>query len=354
MSLARTSPTLEPYLWRVEAAGMITFRASDDGVQIPFFDNYVLLDLAHLIPRRLGLKLRLSYTHEEDLRYFGLGNASQIEPGTEPSDPRYRYERTHPTLQADLDYELGNHWKLGWGLEYTHNELSVPSDGRLAEDAASPDPDIRRLTQIIPSHSVATFRYGIGWDTRDDEVDTKSGQNHALRFDFSPGGPEAVPFGWSRVNLTGRWYLQVIPERLTLAYRLVGDSLLGTPPFYELARYDNTYAIGGSKGVRGIPARRYHGKLKVFSNLEVRCRLLSFHWLDKQNTLGVVAFVDAGRVWADYSRLSELDGSGLGLHVGYGGGLRLGAGETFVLRIDVAGSPDADGVSGYLTAGHLF
>jgi hypothetical protein len=333
MSLARTSPTLDPYLWRVEAAGMITFRPRGEELQIPFFDNYLLLDLHHVIPRRLGVELRISHTHEEGLRYFGLGNASRIEPGLEPSDPRYQYDRTHPTFSIGLSHELGSDWKVEWGGSFTYNSLSIPDTGLLAEDAASPDADVRRLTRIVPHHGVMTFKYGIGWDTRDDEVQPE----HGLR-----------------LNAAARWYASLIPDRLSLAYRVVADSLLGTPPFYELARHDNTYSIGGSKGVRGIPARRYHGKLKVFSNLELRVRVLSFDWSDEPHTVGVVAFFDAGRLWADYGRLSELDGTGLGLHWGYGGGLRLGAGKSFVLRADIASSPDGDGISGYLTAGHIF
>jgi outer membrane protein assembly factor BamA len=354
MSLARTSPTLEPYLWRVEAASMITFRPRDGELEMPFFDNYVLLDLHHVIPRRLGLKLRLSHTQEKDLRYFGLGNASSIEPGLDPTDPRYRYARTHPTFDVGLSYELGGDWQLAWGVAYTYNSLAIPADGLLAEDSASSDPDVRRLTQIVPKHGVTTFSFGIGWDTRDDEVQPERGQYHTVRLDMSPGGPRSVPYEWLRLDATARWYLSLIPERLSLGYRIVVDSLLGTPPFYELARYDKTYAIGGGKGVRGIPARRYHGMFKIFSNLEVRGRIVSFSLFDDPYTLGAVVFLDAGRVWADYGRLSELDGSGLGLHWGYGGGLRLAAGKSFVLRVDVASSPEAGGLSGYLTAGHLF
>jgi hypothetical protein len=232
MSLARTSPVLEPYLWRVEAAGMITFRPQGDELQIPFFDNYLLLDLHHLIPRRLGLELRISHTHEEGLRYFGLGNASHIEPGREPSDPRYQYDRTHPTVAIALSHELGGDWKLQWGGSFTYNSLSVPNAGLLAEDAASPNDDVRKLTQIVPRHGVVTFKYGLAWDTRDDEVQPEHGQYHSLGVDLSPGAPRAVPYEWLRLNAAARWYASLMPERVSLAYRVVADALLGTPPFY--------------------------------------------------------------------------------------------------------------------------
>jgi hypothetical protein len=51
---------------------------------------------------------------------------------------------------------------------------------------------------------------------------------------------------------------------VTLALRVVGDLLFADVPFYELSRAVDTYATGGSNGVRGVPAQRYYGKVKVF------------------------------------------------------------------------------------------
>ena len=59
-------------------------------------------------------------------------------------------------------------------------------------------------------------------------------------------------------------------------------------------------------------------------------------------------------VRADMRLPDELDGSGLGLKYGVGGGVRLQQGKTFVIRVDVAWSPDARPIGAYLTAGHAF
>jgi outer membrane translocation and assembly module TamA len=76
--------------------------------------------------------------------------------------------------------------------------------------------------------------------------------------------------------------------------------------------------------------------------------------LGKALTLGVVPFFDAGRVWADTKPQPELDGQGVGLKYGAGGGLRLQSGSSFLIRLDVAASPDASPVSGYFSAGQMF
>jgi outer membrane translocation and assembly module TamA len=104
----------------------------------------------------------------------------------------------------------------------------------------------------------------------------------------------------------------------------------------------------------GSPAQRYAGKVKAFGTTEVRTDIVSFHALGKPLLFGLVAFVDAGRVWADVTPHPDLDGSGLGLKYGVGGGARLQSGETFVLRGDVAWSPDARPIGGYFAVGQVF
>jgi len=93
---------------------------------------------------------------------------------------------------------------------------------------------------------------------------------------------------------------------------------------------------------------------KLLANLELRVKVLSFDLFDKPYELGLVGFTDLGRVVADDDRLAELDGPGLGIKVAYGGGIRLRAGQAFVLRADIAGSRTEGSFSGYLAAGHLF
>jgi hemolysin activation/secretion protein len=139
-----------------------------------------------------------------------------------------------------------------------------------------------------------------------------------------------------------------------VAARLVGDILLGTVPLYELARFEETSALGGAKFVRGVPTNRYYGKRKTMGNLELRSRLARFRARASEYTIGVTGFVDGGRVWADTRAAPELDGNGRGLKYGVGGGLRVGKGETFVLRADLAWSPDARPLGAYLLAGQLF
>jgi outer membrane protein assembly factor BamA len=217
-----------------------------------------------------------------------------------------------------------------------------------------PDGAVGGIVRSSPQHEALQFSYGFAWDNRNHDVVTRSGQYHSLLVDLNPGGAGRFPFSWGRADLTLRGYLPVVQNRLTLAVRLVVDALFGQPPFYELSRLRNTQAIGGGRGLRGVPAGRYHGMLKTFSNVELRSELFGFRALGKHNVLGLTGFVDTGRLFAHYRNEPELDGSGIGLKIGAGGGVRITAGSSFVVRADVAWSPDARPVGVYLLGGQPF
>ncbi len=68
---------------------------------------------------------------------------------------------------------------------------------------------------------------------------------------------------------------------------------------------------------------------------------VKFHLLKQKVTLGADALFDTGRSWVDYTFRSPLDGSGLGLKYGVGGGIYVLWGQAAMFRIDAAYSPDA-------------
>jgi hypothetical protein len=353
-SLARTRAGVHPYLWRVESAGALTARFGDHPIRLGYLNDYLLFVVPHAFLERLHAEAKLSYTVEPGLTYHGLGNASAPDGGRERSDPYFMFERANLSAKLALRYGLTTHLRLLWGLSASHSELTPAPHGRLAQDIAFGDPVTRRLVHVEEAHGVVEFSYGVGWDSRDNEVSTRSGQFHTLRVDLAPGGTDLVPYRWARANLALRGYLTLLPKRLVFAARGVVDSLFGDPPFYELSRFDDTQAIGGGRGVRGVPAGRYFGRLKLFTNLELRSELFAFSLFDKRNVFGLTAFFDGGRVFSDLPPSRLLDGTRLGLKFGTGLGARLAAGKSFVLRGDIAWSPDASPVGAYLLAGQLF
>jgi outer membrane protein assembly factor BamA len=351
--LAHVQEGYDPYLWNIESAGLITVKTRDGKVVFPYQDDYIALTIPRLFGAALRLDVRAEYSWETTLGYYGLGNASPA-PANVGSSTYYEYGRLHPELVVDARWRVVDHVEALAGVGYSQSWLQIAPQSRLATDLQSGSPEVKHLLGSVSPAGVAMALGGLQWDGRDNEVSSHSGSYDTLGIKVSPGGLALLPYRYGEATAIARVFFPIVGPRVVLAARLVGDVLIGQPPFYELSRFDDTYAIGGQNGVRGVPAQRYYGKVKVIGNVEVRTELASFHTFGKRMLFGVVAFADGGRVWADTSLQPALDGTAIGLKYGVGGGLRLQSGSSFVLRADVAWSPDASPVGGYFSAGQMF
>ena len=351
---ARIQEGKDPYLWNIDSSGLITFKYnSSDGFTVPYQDLYARLTVPRLFGSPLRLEVRPSYTWES-IDYFGMGNASRRSPDADANPARHKYQRGHPQFDVDVRTKIVDHLAGRVGFRYIRNFIRVAGDSTLAEDRDSGSPEVKKLVGETSSHSVVLFKYGLQWDTRDNETSSHSGSFDTVDLKLSPGESSEFAHRYGELTVNLRAFVPLGTPRISLALRAVGDVMFGDVPFYELSRFDDTFAIGGTNGVRGVPAQRYYGKLKAFGNVELRVEAIAFRALGKQLMLGFVPFFDAGRVWADLEPHPELDGRGVGLKYGAGGGLRLQSGSSFVIRLDVAGSPDATPVSGYFSAGQAF
>jgi outer membrane protein assembly factor BamA len=354
LSYAEVPKGYEPYEWRLESSGFVTFKsATEGGVRVPFLYDYVWLHLPYVIKDKLEFRFLLSYTRETNLKFAGLGNASRLTPGLTSSDSYYEHSRDHPAARFIALYHVNDALDLTWGAAYSYNWITVPSHTQLAETMRAGSAFERGVLGGAEDHGSAQFSLGGAYDTRDSYVNTRRGGYFLARADLAPGGARVMPYEFARITSAASVFFPLMPERLTFAAHLAADFLVGDAPFYELPRYDDVY-FGGVYGVRGVPGQRYWGKIKILSNLELRSELVSFHFWSKRNVLGVTGFFDSGRVWAGYRSHPELDGSSLGLKLGTGAGLRLAAGGSFVLRLDVAYSPDAHPYGIYLSSGQMF
>lgn len=344
----------QPFKWRLENGAFITFNLQHGDVIVPFQDYYFLLTWVDLGPAHTRLDVRPAFTDERTLKYYGIGNASALPPATvDIRDTEYR--RIHPTLLVEARSKLGGAWYALLGNVYTQNWLDVPSTSLLARDRQLGSAEVKSFMRGFDPHAVDLIELALGYDSRDSEIVTRHGMYHFIEARLSPAVPGWLPYAYVQLDATAQFYATPVPRWLTVSWRGVADVMMGDPPIYELARFDETPAIGGSKAVRGVPAQRYYGKVKLFQNLEARSELFPFKLGKKSMVLGVAAFLDGGRSWTEISRAHpDLDGTGWGLKYGIGGGLRLQEGQTFVVRADVAWSPDAQPVGAYFAAGEIF
>lgn len=344
----------DPYVWNLESAGLVTFKLGNaNRLLVPYQDIYLKLTVPRIFGAASELQIMPEYTTETTLGYYGIGNASTATPPPGMSSSYFWYSRTHPTLPVELRWRLVDHLIGVAGVRYTQNWMTVPAGSKLAVDQSSGSAEVRSFLGPTAPHGVATFTYGLRWDDRDSNVSPHTGSFHDGLVRLSPGGTTAFPYRYGETTVDSQVFVP-LARRLTLALRAVGDLLFGDPPIYALPRVGEDFALGGPNGVRGIPTQRYAGKVKVFGTTELRADVVSFHALGKPMRFGLVGFFDGGRVWADVTPHPDLDGHGIGLKYGVGGGVRLQSGTAFVLRGDLAWSPDAQPIGAYFAAGQSF
>ena len=296
-SVARLDPDRLPFRWRLAGAAFGTVRPLG-GLRFkwPYQDVFLAYSHNGLLSWRLRLELRASFTRETDLRYYGIGNAS-VAPADDVPERDF-FSRTHPAGRARARIALTEVMSVVLGSIYTFTSLDFDPSSRLAQDRLTGSPQLRELLQVDRSHALHLLEAGILYDTRNDEIAPSRGQFHQLELRLAPWQSSRHPYRYFEVHTTLRFYRQIVSDRLVLAARAVGYLQVGDVPFHELSRYDETSALGGAKGVRGIPKNRCYGKRKTFGNLEARGRILNFRMSKSDYRLGLVGFVDGGRVWA--------------------------------------------------------
>ncbi|MBW2733510.1 MAG: BamA/TamA family outer membrane protein [Deltaproteobacteria bacterium] len=340
-----------PYRWRMQLLTRFSVeRQPDDTLQLPFHEYRLRFDIPGVLTPRLRLDAEVAFRRYTDSGYYGFGNDS---PGENGVDRFNEYDRVYPSALVQARYTFSKHLSFLVGLSFTYNWLELYEDSKLRTDTQSLDPKVRDLLHGTEDHALTITSLGLVWDTRDHEFSPTRGMFHELSWRLSPG----LELLYGGANATARFFYPLLGEKLVVASRLVLDFIVGDAPLYELSRFGSLTpqdGIGGAQAIRGVPLQRYHGKIKALANVELRSELVAFHLLSQRFKLGFLAFVDMGRLWSDYEALQRFDGDGLGLKLGLGGGSRLRWGETFVLRFDLAWSPDADPVGAYIGFNHVF
>ncbi len=267
--------------------------------------------------------------------YYGLGNATPYDASLETGGTRYFYRYGRDRLRAtiDLQHPLGHpslRALVGAGVSTDRIDLTPFDSGTtlIQRDLSN---------QPLKTGHANYLRAGVTWDSRDREIGTHSGTWADLivqRVDRALGATD----DYTRSTATLRHYLP-LGDRVTIANRLLAQQVSGDAPFYVLTEIQTTQksqdGLGGASTVRGIPKDRYAGKGTVVSNNELRWRAADFRLHGRASSLVLSGFVDAGRVWDDHIDLSSATRD---LHAGYGGGVRLAFGSSFVIATDVGHS----------------
>lgn len=320
----------QPYRFTIQPTVLLTTGGRHDVT--------VFFDAPALLPS--GWRLSAFAGREEQIAqpYYGIGNATRFDPAAElaPNSYFYRFGRERLRASADVQHRVGGspaRLLFGGGFSRSTFDLTPHDSGTtlLADQMDGQTPAPERANYL---------RAGLIWDTRDREIGPHHGtwaEVLVQRVSKDIGASE----DFTRWTTTVRQYVP-LGSRLTFAQRVVAQGLDGDAPFDELttiqSSFKQTEGLGGSGSLRGIPKDRYIGKALLLSNSELRWHAADFSLFKRQSFLALNGFADAGRVWSDRFRLRE---SFDDLHLGYGGGVRVGVGPSFVVATDVGHSSES-------------
>ena len=344
-TLSRFGDGIKPYAWNMDLVVTASVKDGPTGPEIAQESFLWSDDIPGLWGGKLRLNPQVSYQRTINYGYYGLGNASSASVAGNYAGPTGRYfEWLSSVARATFQprYTIAGPWSLTGALGYRYADASAYANSKLARDAVAKNPDGSPVIRGLEALSLPQLAFGGIYDSRDNEVFTRSGAFHQVAVSYTQAIPTSadVRYGEAQLFLSG--FQPIGP--FVLAGRLVADFELGNVPFYDLAEsgpLGQTSAIGGSAGVRGVPVGRYSGEIKIYGNAELRAMFWKLSVLRQKFTIGGDALFDLGRSWLDYSFRSPLDGNGAGLKYGAGGGLYVLWGQAAIFRIEVAYSPDA-------------
>ena len=220
---------------------------------------------------------------------------------------------------------------------------------------------------------VPALKAGLVFDSRDNRPNPMKGIWTEAVIE---GAPEflGAESSFAKFSLTHRQYFTIIPNDLSLAYRLAYQTTIGGDvPFYyqsqvitSILKGAMSEGLGGGKSLRGISRNRVLGDGFFYGNIEARWKFARFQFINNNWYLGINGFMDFGQVTKKIEGIGNIptgetvpdyyDDDAEKIHFSYGAGLRIVMNQNFVIAIDYGLAADArDGDSGlYIGLNYAF
>ncbi|MBN1133199.1 MAG: BamA/TamA family outer membrane protein [Bacteroidales bacterium] len=360
--------------------------------------NQITYDTDKLIP---GIRsfFEASYLTEKALDFYGFNGYQSVydmdyEASTDMHDNRnalyYRHARQLLRLKADFQGKItGNRFRWLAGVAYYGNKIDSVDVDKLNEGKTSGLLSYNSLYGnyvqygLIPEDQAnggghTILKAGLVYDTRDNEPNPFRGIWTEMQLHYAPSFLSNTSYSYTRLVFTHRQYFTLIPEWMSLAYRLsYQGKLTGEMPFYMLPYLFNTApkltsdGVGGSKTVRGIRRNRVAGDGFAYGNIELRGKILRTTVWNQNVYIALSGFLDAGMVTQKYKfdttglpgslpanlpeNIIDLDEEEVP-HLGYGGGVHIAINQNFIITVDYGfAARKEDGDSGlYINLNFLF
>lgn len=258
--------------------------------------------------------LDASYRSPLSIRnFYGLGNGRDVEA---PDSLYWRTRMTQARVAPYFSRRLLDVARVSVGPTFTFTRFADTEGRFLTSPEAGVDDDVFDGLYHLGLNS------RLALDTRDDRVVPRRGFTNDYVLEAYAGLSGEGHFVRTSAVMAG---FLTTPDVtwLTVAPRLGFSHTFGEFPFYMA----NTLGDNGS--MRGYRADRFAGRTALFQNLEARVRVKRFAGYVGRGEMGLFAFVDNGRVWADGERSNRW-------HQGYGGGLWMSLLDRVVFNVTTA------------------
>ena len=284
----------------------------------------------------MRLYLFASFERRPDDRFYGIGNADEIEDVVLPTmrnpvtgagvETKFAQRVGFASLRDDI--RLADDLFALLSATYTHRELSEARD--LDDDEF----------QLEDTYETGDLQ---GWDGVDDvhtqlelRYDTRRSPSPFISPALNATGLLATAWTGYSLGIAGddtaylrsgaevQRFFDIYKGRRLIGLRARVESITGDRddvPFMELPR------LGGAELLRGYPTDRFRDKALTLVTAE-------YAW-ELNRRLSALAFVDAGRVWPELSDVAFED-----IRVGYGVGVQMHSARVFWLRAHIAGSEE--------------
>jgi len=359
--------------------------------------NQLFYDSKYLLPNHIRLTADLSYLTEKGLDFYGFnGYQSKFNPEfVDEGDPDYitrmfyRHERKLFRFTTDFQGKLyGDHTRWVGGLAILSFKTGAIDTASLnkKKDAEEKLPYVKNLYDkyldwgLLDANerdggSANFFKLGVVYDTRDKEASATKGVWSEALLIYSPKFINSE-FSFTKLVLIHRQYFTLVPNKLSIAYRLGYQGTIGGhAPFYfepyMISSYSSstkTDGLGGAKNLRGILRNRVVGDGVAYGNFEMRWRFLQTHVGKANLYFALNGFADAGIVVNPFdvdktkipvmeqSKYFDFSNDKDKLHPTVGAGLRIALNENFILSVDYGFAMNKqDGAKGlYISIGNLF
>lgn len=343
----------------------------------------------------LQTSLDISYLSDQAYDFYGFNgfdavvNANWFDDESDDYITRmfYKYDRKMFRFKVDLQGKFSGEklkWAAGVNLlnfKIGSVDLEKLNKGKEGDDLLPAVDGLYEKYQewniISPEEAdggfVPELKAGLVYDTRDNRPNPMKGiWTEAVL----AGAPEflGAKSGFAKLSLTYRQYFTVIPNDLSLAYRLTYQTTVaGHVPFYYQTQVivselkgATSEGLGGAKSLRGIRRNRIVGDGFFYGNIEARWKFARFQFINNNFYLGLNGFMDFGQVTKKidfnypegFSMEPTLyfDSNSEKMHFSYGAGLRIVMNQNFVIAVDYGMAADErDGDSGlYIGLNYLF